>query len=137
MSHVVKLKTELNNIELIKSALDILNLKYHENGEVRMWGAIKQPAQIVIELPKYDIGINQKSDGNCELICDYYAWNEIARHKSLSKFPKISDGEAFTGILKQAVNIVKSKIIAESQGDSIDISEPDSNGVIHAQIIQL
>jgi hypothetical protein len=138
MSHVVTIKTSLNNLALIKAALTtVLGLSYKENAQVRMWNGSTTPAEVVINLPKYDVGLNKDADGNYTMICDHYAWGELARHASLSKYPKTGFGsEQFTGILTQAVNIVKATLIAEAQGDKISFSAPDANGVIHAEVIQ-
>ena len=140
MSHVVQVKTTLNNLGLIKAALKtVLGLSYTdtENTLVRMWGSRTAPAELIINLPRYDIGLNKDVDGNYTMICDHYAWSELARQKSLSKYPKQNfNSVGFTGVLTQAVNIVKATLLADAQGDKITFGEPDTNGIIHAEVVQ-
>jgi len=137
MSHVVTVKTQLNDLGLIKAALHFMGIEYKENGKVRMWAEATTKADLVIILPQYDIGIKKGADGNYMMECDNYAWGEISQHKAMAKYPNRGYGqEQFAGILTQATNIIKAQLIAASQGDELQLSEPDQNGVIHAQVIQ-
>lgn len=135
MSHITKVETKLDNIEVIKKALDYLGLKYKENSEIRMWRSIKL-ADLVIVLDKYDIGLQKNKENIYNLEADSYAWNQPLLRKALKdyKLKYDSSGQIFGGILKQACNMVKAAIVAQENNQTIEFSKPDENNLIIAKV---
>jgi hypothetical protein len=137
MSHVTTVKTQLNNLDLIQNALNLLGLKTTKHSELRMWNGRTIKADIVIKLNQYDIGVKRNEDGTYRLEADSYAWGEIARSSQMKKFNMNNDqGEQFTGLLTQATNMVKAQMIAASRGQQITFTEPDENNIIHARVLE-
>ena len=137
MSHITTVKTTLNNLDLIQNALNLLGLKTIKNSQVRMWNSRTVQADIVIKLDNYDVGVKRNADGTYRLEADSYAWSEIARSPQMKKFNMHSDqGEQFTGLLTQATNMVRAQMVAASRGQKITFTEPDSNNIIHARVLE-
>lgn len=137
MSHVTTVKTQLNDLDLIQNALNLLGLTTVKNGTVRMWNGRTIKGDIAIKLNQYDIAVKRNEDGTYRLEADSYAWGEIARSLQMKKFNMRSDqGEQFTGLLTQATNMVKAQMVAASRGQQITFTEPDANNVIHARVIE-
>lgn len=134
MSHITTVQTELDNIELIKKALTYLGFSYKENSSIRMWRSSKD-VLLIIPLQSYDIGIQGK-DNKYYLEADSYAWNDKKLHKTLKDYnlQADSDGTQFSGILKQACNMVKAAVVAQSLNQHIEFSKPDKNNLIVGKV---
>jgi hypothetical protein len=75
MSHFTEIKTSLKNLELIKKALESLNLSYEHSEDllaVRGFYGDKIPAQFKISTgTEYDLGLRLTETGGYEFVADF------------------------------------------------------------------
>jgi hypothetical protein len=71
MSKFVKVKTQLRELNLIKSALDDLKLTYVENATfVHAWSAFRGQVPLVVRVKNAQFGLRATDSGDYEVIGD-------------------------------------------------------------------
>ena len=71
MSKFVKVQTELRDINLIKHALDDLNITYNENANfTHMWSGFRGQVPLVVKVNHAQFGVRQTASGEYEVIGD-------------------------------------------------------------------
>ena len=74
MSHFTEIKTQIRDIEALRSACQELGLPLLQNAEARGYYENKTRGDYVIQLKgPYDIALNRQPDGSCGLTADL--WN--------------------------------------------------------------
>jgi len=74
MSHFATIKTQIKDIEALRSALTELGLPLLQNAEARGYSENKTKGDYVIRLKgPYDIALNMQKDGSFGLTADF--WN--------------------------------------------------------------
>jgi hypothetical protein len=71
MSKFVKIQTELRDVQLIKRALDDLNISYQENAQfVHRWSGFAGTVPLVVQTRGAHFGLRETTDGAYEIIGD-------------------------------------------------------------------
>jgi hypothetical protein len=71
MSKFVKVKTQLRDLNLIKSALDDLKLDYRENAQfTHAWSGFRGQVPLVVKIRHAQVGVRATESGDYEVIGD-------------------------------------------------------------------
>src|SRR6185369_5654644 len=74
MSHFTEIKTQIRDVEALRSACKELGFALLQNADARGYYENKLHGDYVIQLKgPYDIAANQQKDGTLALTCDWYA----------------------------------------------------------------
>lgn len=74
MSHFTEIKTQIKDIEALRSACEELGLRLLQNADARGYYTNQTHGEYVIQLKgPYDIALNQQPDNTYGLTCDWYA----------------------------------------------------------------
>lgn len=88
MSHFTTIKTEIKDIEALRSALVELSLTLEANVEARGYAGKRIKGDYVIRLKgPYDIAVNRQPSGSHELTCDW--WDGHVAREVGEKFGKL------------------------------------------------
>jgi len=73
MSHIVKIKAKITDLEALKRAVVKMNGTFHENKKTYVaWGSSKNRCDHAISFPhsRYEVGVVKQDDGSYTLECD-------------------------------------------------------------------
>jgi hypothetical protein len=118
MSHFTDIKTQIKDIQALRSACKELGLKLLQNAQARGYYENKAKGDFVIKLKgPYDIAVNQQKDGTFGLTADLYQGHV--------------EGEvgAKYGKLLQLYGVHKATMAARKKGLSV-FRRPQQNGAI-------
>ena len=88
MSHFTTIKTQIKDIEAMRSACAELRLGFEQNAEARGYEGNKTKGDYVIRLKgPYDIALNQQPDGAFGITADL--WNGHVEHEVGPKYGKL------------------------------------------------
>jgi hypothetical protein len=118
MSHFTTIKTQIKDIEALRSACKELSLKLLQKADARGYREAVRHGDFVIKLNgPYDIAVNQQQDGTFGLTTDWY--NEHVEKEVGKEYSK----------LLQLYAVHKASIEARKKGFSI-LRRPQNNGAI-------
>lgn len=129
MSHITRVMTKMTDIITVARALAFLQIPCTINNDV-----VTIPTKNT-----YNVTIFKRND-TIQLQADYIAWDSLANYETIrkyyskQKYPRITQ-ERFAGVLQQAYNVVRAQEQAVALGHTMEISEPDTDGIIHARIM--
>ena len=73
MSHFTTIKTQIKDIEALRSACQEMGLSLLQNAEARGYYQNKIKGEFVVRLKgHYDIAVNKQKDGTFALTCDWW-----------------------------------------------------------------
>jgi len=88
VSHFTTIKTEIKDIEALRSAVQELGLALESNAEARGYAGNKLPGDHVIRLKgPYDVVVNRQPNGAHGLTCDW--WDGHVAREVGEKFGKL------------------------------------------------
>ena len=118
MSHFTTIKTQIKDVEALRSAVNELGLKLIPNTTARGYISNKTKGDFVIQLKgPYDIAVNQQPDGTFGLTTDW--WDGHVEKEVGSNF----------GRLLQLYGVHKASMEARKKGYSV-LRNPQPNGSI-------
>lgn len=124
MSHFTTIKTQIKDIEALRSACQEMGLTLLQNAEARGYYENKTKGDYVIRLKVYDIALNKQADGSFGLTADL--WNGHVENEV---------GPGY-GKLLQLYGVHKAMLEARKKGHLVRRSE-QSNGSIKLYISTL
>ena len=88
MSHFTTIKTEIKDIDALRSAVQEMGLVLESNTEARGYAGNKLPGDHVIRLKgPYDVAVNRQPNGSHGLTCDW--WDGHVAREVGEKFGKL------------------------------------------------
>lgn len=97
MSKFVKIKTELRDLALIKTALADLKISYRENSRfVHVWSGFTGTVPLLIEHKGVKFGLRQRDDGSYEAIGD-----DLQLRRIQPSFQRIQQRYAYHKVLAE------------------------------------
>jgi Protein of unknown function (DUF1257) len=118
MSHFTTIKTQIKDVEALRSAVNELGLQLIANTEARGYVSNKTKGEFVIRLKgPYDVALNQQPDGTYGLTTDW--WDGHVEREVGTNF----------GRLLQLYGVHKATIEARKKGLSV-LRRPQPNGSI-------
>lgn len=106
MSHISKIDTKIKDLNMLKKALDVLNIKYveaHENSTITLqgYGKDEEIENCIFEIKtgcKYSIGI-RKVNESYEVVADWWAVETFTGQKQDEIMNKITRQYAYETIM--------------------------------------
>ncbi len=129
MSHFTELKTQIKDIDTLKSTLQSLELEFEyepEGCEVR--GFYGDTIKAILKIhtgTEYDVGMRANQDGSYDFIADW----EMLKNKGF-------DSEAFTGRILQRYSYSSIRKTLEHQGYEFEEESVDEHGNIQLVVSQ-
>jgi len=118
MSHFTTIKTQIKDVEALRSAVNEMGLQLLANAEARGYISNKTNGDYVIRLKgPYDVAVNQQPDGTYGLTTDW--WDGHVEKEVGNNF----------GRLLQLYGVHKASMEARKKGYSV-LRNPQSNGSI-------